>query len=147
MSSTRAGVAAAVQALVAAAWPAAEVKGLDNAAPWPERVPANGLAIVREGDPGQPEVDLSPLTYHWEHAFPVEMAALAGGGRSAGDNLDLALAAIGAAVAANRTLGGLCAWLDVTEPAIEDVAAAGTAPAKGCELIILASYSTTTPLN
>lgn len=146
MSSKRAQVQAGVRALIAAAVPLAEVKGLD-AAPFPERIPAQGLAIVREGDPGQPEVDLSPVTYHWEHAIPVEVAAIAGGGKTAAAALDTMLAAIGAAVAADRTLGGLCDWIDVLEPSIEDIAAAGTSPAKGAELSILASYSTTTPLN
>lgn len=147
MSSKRLAVQAGVKALVAAAWPAAKVDGLDNAAPFPERIPADGLAIVREGDPGEPEIDLSPVTYHWEHRIPVEVAALAAGGKSAAEVLDDALRAIGAAVAADRHLGGLCDWLDVIEPSIEDIAAIGTAPAKGAELLFTAAYSTTTPLN
>jgi hypothetical protein len=30
----------------------------------PERVPADGLLILRDGEPGEPEVTLSPLAYH-----------------------------------------------------------------------------------
>ena len=30
----------------------------------PERVPAEGLLILRDGEPGEPEVILSPLAYH-----------------------------------------------------------------------------------
>ena len=30
----------------------------------PERVPAGGLLILRDGEPGEPEVTLSPLAYH-----------------------------------------------------------------------------------
>jgi hypothetical protein len=33
----------------------------------PERIPANGLIILRDGKPGEPEVTLSPLTYFYEH--------------------------------------------------------------------------------
>lgn len=33
----------------------------------PERVPAEGLLILRDGDPGEPEVTLSPLRYHYQH--------------------------------------------------------------------------------
>ena len=35
-------------------------------APLPETVPAGGLIILRDGDPGDPEVVLSPVTYLWE---------------------------------------------------------------------------------
>ena len=31
----------------------------------PERIPAAGLVIVRDGQPGNPEVTLSPLRYHY----------------------------------------------------------------------------------
>jgi hypothetical protein len=31
----------------------------------PERIPAAGLLILRDGEPGEPEVTLSPLTYHY----------------------------------------------------------------------------------
>jgi hypothetical protein len=30
----------------------------------PERVPANGLLILRDGEPGQPDISMSPLAYH-----------------------------------------------------------------------------------
>ncbi|MBE0455665.1 MAG: acyl-CoA transferase, partial [Roseovarius sp.] len=30
----------------------------------PERIPATGLLILRDGDPGDPAVTLSPLAYH-----------------------------------------------------------------------------------
>ena len=33
----------------------------------PERIPATGLIILRDGKPGEPEVALSPLTYFYEH--------------------------------------------------------------------------------
>lgn len=33
----------------------------------PERVPAAGLLILRDGEPGEPEVTLSPLAYHYLH--------------------------------------------------------------------------------
>ena len=38
----------------------------------PERVPAMGLLILRDGDPGEPEVTLSPLPYHYQHRAEVE---------------------------------------------------------------------------
>jgi hypothetical protein len=38
----------------------------------PERVPAAGLLILRDGEPGEPEVTLSPLAYHYQHRAEIE---------------------------------------------------------------------------
>ena len=38
----------------------------------PERVPADGLLIMRDGEPGEPEVTLSPLRYHYQHRAEIE---------------------------------------------------------------------------
>ncbi len=38
----------------------------------PERVPAEGLLILRDGEPGEPEVTLSPLCYHYQHRAEIE---------------------------------------------------------------------------
>lgn len=36
----------------------------------PERVPTDGLLILRDGEPGEPEVTLSPVRYHYQHREP-----------------------------------------------------------------------------
>ena len=38
----------------------------------PERIPPAGLMILRDGEPGEPEVTLSPLTYHYRHRAEIE---------------------------------------------------------------------------
>ena len=38
----------------------------------PERVPTEGLLILRDGEPGEPEVTLSPLRYHYQHRAEIE---------------------------------------------------------------------------
>ena len=38
----------------------------------PERVPAEGLLILRDGEPGEPDVTLSPLRYHYQHRAEIE---------------------------------------------------------------------------
>lgn len=38
----------------------------------PERVPADGLLILRDGEPGEPDVTLSPLAYHYRHRAEIE---------------------------------------------------------------------------
>ena len=48
----------------------------------PERVPIEGLLILRDGEPGEPEVTLSPLAYHYQHRAEIE-AVVQGSDRDA----------------------------------------------------------------
>lgn len=139
-------VAAAVKALVKAALPVARVTGMDLKDAKPSRIDELGEAIVRSGDPGEPEVDLSPPTWWWERSFPIELAARDEPTRTAQEVLAAMAMQIGAAIAANRNLGGLCIWLDATAPADGEVDERGAAPIAWCDFAILASYSTTSPL-
>jgi hypothetical protein len=110
LASKREQVIDAVKALVASALPNADVKrNLDK----PERIPPGGLVIVRDGDPGEPDVLLSPLTYVYEHRIPLEVAAFPSSTLSREEALDQMLSDIGAAVAADRTRGGLWEIIDV----------------------------------
>ena len=67
----------------------------------PERMPVEGLMILRDGEPGAPEVTLSPLRYHYQHRAEIE-AVVQGADRDAA--FDTLTASIGAALAADRTL-------------------------------------------
>jgi len=71
----------------------------------PERVPAAGLLILRDGEPGEPEKTLSPLRYHYQHRAEIE-AVVQGAARDAA--FDTLTASIGVAIAADRTLGIGC---------------------------------------
>ncbi len=142
--SKREQVIEAIVALVVAALPAAKVER--NAAK-PERVPAGGLVIVRDGDPGEPDVLLSPLTYLYTHRIPLEVAARESGSQSREHALDAMLAAIGAAVAADRTLGGLCDFIEAEAPATADIEASGAQAVRWADAAIVATYATTDPFN
>lgn len=144
MSSKRETVLAAVKALVAAALPGAEVKrNLAKA----ERIPPGGLVVIRDGDPGEPEVSLSPLTYLYSHRIPLEIAAYESATLTREQVLDAMTGAIGTAVLANRTLGGLCDWIEAEAPVTDDIEALGALPGRFADLAILAVYATTDPLN
>ena len=80
----------------------------------PERVPAEGLLILRDGEPGDPEMTLSPLRYHYQHRAEIE-AVVQGAARDTA--FDTLTASIGAALVADRTLGGLCDWSSAGTPA------------------------------
>jgi len=79
----------------------------------PERVPTEGLLILRDGEPGDPEVTLSPLAYHYQHRADIEVVVQT---TDRGAAFDTLTASIGAALAADRTLGGLCDWVEAEAP-------------------------------
>ena len=110
----------------------------------PERIPATGLIILRDGKPGDPEVTLSPLTYFYEHRAEMEVVIQAGTGR---DSLFDALTSdIGAALAADRTLGGLCDWVEAEAPEPVDLPIEGAAALKAAVIVVVLHYATSDPL-
>jgi len=137
--SKREKVIEAVFALVDAATPGTKLARNPDQ---PEGVPVGGLIIVRDGDPGDPDVDLCPLTYHYQHSIDLEIATYEDGFLTREQALDALTAPIGTAVIADRFLGGLCDWLEATAPVTDDVALDRSAL-----LSIIAHYSTTDPLN
>ena len=145
--SKRLDVLKAVKALVQAALPSAQVIGLDGEEAAPDRIPPTGRVIVRSGDPGGPEVDLSPLTYNYSHPIPVEIAAYESGSLASEEVLDDMMGRIGAGLAADRTLGGLCDWIEADAPLTDDIYASGARPPRSADLVITAAYSTPDPLN
>lgn len=109
----------------------------------PERVPAAGLLILRDGEPGDPEVTLSPLRYHYQHRAEIE-AVVQGATR---DTAFAALcASIGAAISADRTLGGLCDWVEAEAPRPVDLPVEGAASLKATVIPVVLHYSTADPL-
>lgn len=143
MASKREQVIGAIKSLIASALPNAEVKrNLDK----PERIPPGGLVIIRDGDPGEPDVLLSPLTYVYEHRVPIEIAAFASASLTREQAIDQMLAAIGEAVATDRTLGGLCEFLETEAPTSDDLETAGAISGRWADAAIIASYATANPL-
>ena len=110
----------------------------------PERIPVSGLIILRDGKPGDPEVTLSPLTYFYEHRAELEVVIQAGTGRDA--MFDALTADIGATLAADRTLGGLCDWVEAEAPEPVDLPIEGAAALKAAIITIVLHYATPDPL-
>ena len=109
----------------------------------PERVPTAGLLILRDGEPGEPEVTLSPLRYHYQHRAEIE-AVVQGPARDAA--FDTLCASTGAVIAADRTLGGLCDWVEAEAPRPVDLAVDGAASLKAAVIPVILHYSTADPL-
>lgn len=110
----------------------------------PERIPAAGLIILRDGQPGEPEVTLSPLRYHYQHRAELEVVVQAGIGRASAFNT--LIGTIGNALDADRTLGGLCDWVEPEAPASVDLPIEGAAALKAAVITVVLHYSTTSPL-
>jgi hypothetical protein len=109
----------------------------------PERVPGAGLLILRDGEPGEPEVTLSPLRYHYQHRAEIE-AVVQGANR---DNaFDTLCASIGAALATDRTLGGFCDWVEAEAPRPVDLPVEGAASLKAAVITVVLHYTATDPL-
>ncbi len=109
----------------------------------PERIPPDGLLILRDGEPGEPEVTLSPAAYHYQHRAEIE-AVVQGANRDAA--FDALCASIGAAISADRTLGGLCDWAEAAAPRPVDLPVEGAASLKAAVIPVILYYTTADPL-
>ena len=92
-----------------------------------------------------PEVTLSPLTYHYAHRAEVDILVdLPDAQRDAG--FDALRLAIGAALASDRTLGGLCEWIEAEAPAPLAIPVEGAETLKAATITVVMHYDTTDPL-
>ena len=110
----------------------------------PERVPAAGLLILRDGEPGEPEVTLSPLRYHYQHRAEIEAVVQ---GTSRDTAFDTLCASIGKAIATDRTLGGLCDWVEAEAPQPVDLPVDGASSLKAAVIQVVLHYTTADPLS
>lgn len=133
----------AVKALVAAALPTATLAGFDADAAKPTRVGEGGCVIGHPGEPGEPEVDLSPLTWNYSHQMVLEVAAADGVG---GASLDTMLEALGTAIAADPFLGGLAEFFSADAPDRNDRSTNAIATSNWATVPLNIEYSTTNPL-
>lgn len=139
MISTRETIIAALHARLSAL-PATALRG----DVLPERLPPQGLLILRDGEPGEPEVTLSPLAYHYQHRAEIE-AVVQGANRDAA--FDTLCASVGTTLAADRTLGGLCDWVEAEAPRPIDLAVEGAASLKAAVIPVVLHYSTADTLS
>ena len=110
----------------------------------PERVPPPGLIILRDGEPGEPGVTLSPLRYHYQHRAELEVVVQAGTDRDA--RFAELVASIGAVIGADRTLGGLCDWVEAEAGEPVDLAVESAASLKAAVVPVVLHYATSDPL-
>lgn len=110
----------------------------------PERIPPAGLVILRDGQPGEPEVTLSPLRYHYQHRAELEVVVQAGSDRSTA--FDTLIGAIDEVLTSDPTVGGLCDWVEPEAPVPVDLPVEGAAAIKAAVITVVLHYTTASPL-
>lgn len=109
----------AITALLATVQGLPAITTVRNAA-WPQRAPSGGLVVVRDGETVEEEAMLSPLAYGIVHRADVEVFATDETQR------DAIIAALAAAIGADRTLVGAVEWAEVGSPDFDTIAPEGS---------------------
>lgn len=141
--SKREAALAALAATLRTALMGADVKR--NAAV-PEDAGPGGLVILRDGDPGEPEVTLSPPAYAFEHRARLDVLVNAKPGDATSAVLDTLLSDIGAALAADPTLGGAVDHMEPGAPEPDGVFSDAGASLMAASVPVTLIYVTSSPL-
>jgi len=114
----------------------------------PEKVPAGGLIILRDGDPGEPEQALGGFgNAYYQHAVEIEVYVEDGDATVRDAAFDALLQQIGAALEAEPTLGGLAFGVTYRRPEPSIEAIAGAPAIKSATLSVTIDYETSAPLS
>ena len=113
----------------------------------PERVSDQAMAILRDGEMGEPEVSLSPLTYHWQHQVAIELFVADPDASARDARMDGLLVELATLIEADRTLGGVIEYAEIGPPKFDELAPDGTSGIKACLLPVVLHYSSPGPLH
>jgi hypothetical protein len=102
-----------------------------------------GVLILHDGDPGDPEVTMSPLLYHYIHEAELDVFTQGENRQARFEEIKTGLAAL---LDEDRTLGGLCDWIEAGAPVPEDIHTQGAAVVKSAAIALRIHYATPDPL-
>ncbi|MDP1524913.1 MAG: hypothetical protein Q8M20_03820 [Rhodocyclaceae bacterium] len=105
------------------------------------------MAILRDGEMGEPEVSLSPLTYHWQHQVTIELFVADPEASVRDARMDGLLAELAALIEADRTLAGVLEYAEIGPPKFDELAPDGSTGIKACLLPVVLHYSSAGPLS
>jgi hypothetical protein len=111
----------------------------------PQAVPTAGLVILRDGDPGEPDVTLNPVHFYYRHQVEIEafVTPLIGGGEAL---LDALIEAVADVLATDRSLGGLVENMGLGAPVTETLVIEGAAPILAARVPVVIEYLVSDPL-
>lgn len=112
----------------------------------PEKVPVEGLLILRDGDLGEPEVLMSPLSYYWEHIASLEVFVQAVDADERNALMDSLFQDIADVLAENPMLDGLCDRVEAQAPDTNSIAIEGAAHIRAAIVPIELIYTTASQL-
>ena len=113
----------------------------------PERIADHAMAILRDGEMGEPEVSLSPLTYHWQHQVAIELFVADPDAAARDARMDGLLTELATLIEADRTLAGVVEYAEIGQPKFDELAPEGTSGIKACLLPVVLHYSSAGPLS
>ena len=113
----------------------------------PERVSDHAMAILRDGEMGDPDVSLSPLMYHWQHQVAIELFVADPDAAARDARMDSLLTDLAILIEADRTLAGVVEYAEIGPPKFDELAPDGTSGIKACLLPVVLHYSSSGPLN
>ena len=113
----------------------------------PQKIPAGGIIILRDGGGEEPEVLLSPLTYIYEHLVTAEIMVQNPDPTIRNSTIDALLVGIGSVINANRTLDGLAEWIEARSPEFQEEPIEGAASIRTATVLIMVRFFTSDPLN
>lgn len=113
----------------------------------PQKLPAGGTIILRDGTEEEPEVLLNPLTYIYEHLLTAEVIVQDADQAQRDALLDSLLVSMGGVINANRTLDGLAEWVEARSPDFQEEPMEGAATIRSATVLIMIRYFTSDPLN
>lgn len=111
-----------------------------------QKLPAGGLIVLRDGDPGEPDVTLSPPSYLFQHRAEIVVQVSGGTAAIRDAAMDAVLQQIGAAVGADDTLGGAVEMATLEPPEYLGEPVEGGEGIKAAELGVVLEYEAATPL-
>lgn len=113
----------------------------------PERIADHAMTILRDGEMGEPEVSLSPLTYHWQHQVAIELFVADPDASTRDARMDGLLTELASLIEADRTLAGVVEYAEIGQPKFDELAPEGTSGIKACLLPVVLHYSSAGPLS
>jgi hypothetical protein len=110
----------------------------------PTRADPAGNVVMRDGDPGEPEVLMSPRTWIYTRPISLEIAPYLGG--DAQETVARMLVPLRDAINQNPTLSGLCDWIEPVAPVPDEADVAGAETLTWFTVDLLVTYATNNPL-
>lgn len=109
-------------------------------------IPETGLVVLRDGDPGEPDILLSPPRYIYKHRADIEVFVQNADAAQRETDLDQLITQIGAALETAGTLDGVIDILNPGSPELLTEPIEGASAIKAATLPVTLEYVTANPL-